>query len=196
MARHRRRHRRHLGRRRHGMRGLMTDVFGGHSETHALVAGAVAGVAVTAGLKFLFSQSDAIKNAVPDVVQNNMILVGSLLAGGAIYYARKRASPSMAKANLTGALLAGGVSWGWSALQSAAPNYFGDIVTLSLPGRQMKAMRGILTRSPDRRFGGYGFNGTMLADPRHGAAVRDFAESANLAESDGPNDDPFDAFGT
>lgn len=193
MGGHKRRH--HMGRhhRRRHLRGLL-----GSTQTQAMIAGGVAGLAVTMGLKVLVSKLDVLRNNIPDVVQNNMILVGSLLTGGALYYYRKRKDPSAAKANLTGAALAGGVAWGWDALQSQLPNYFQDVVTLSLPGRKIRALKGVLVSQAARGFPPRGYGGTLVPQ----GVQSGFVDASGYVNQQGSEsmgedvDDPFAQFAT
>lgn len=175
-----RKHRRHLRghrRRHHRHRGALGDLRSQLSKETRLsspIVGAVAGLAVTAGLKVLVSNVQALQNAIPNVIQNNMILVGSLLAGGTLYLVRRKKDHHAAVGNLVGAVAAGGVAWTWDSLVSLQPATFGDVVTLNLAnGRVQKAMRGlnglIINETPPR-FPPTGMSGLLVNDSASGYA--------------------------
>lgn len=126
MARHRRRHYRDLG-------AVVTvpglGFMGKSAPLGSVVMGALIGAAAAGILKVAVSKVDALKANVPEIVQNNMPLVGGLLAGGALYYFGRK-SPDKARGRAFGAVFGSLAAWGWDKLKSNAPEYFGDVVTL------------------------------------------------------------------
>lgn len=199
-------HRRH-GRRRH-LRGLgdLKKILHSSSSLSAPLAGAVAGLAVTAGAKLLISNVSGLQNSLPDWVQNNMILVGSALGGVALYFARRKKNHSAALGNLVGALAVGGIAFSWAQLQAANPATFGDVVTLNLAnGTVQKRMAGLLMseKSPqfppayaglimgDRASGMAGFRGTIVPD-NSGTQQGLWSDGFDSSESE----DPVEAFMT
>lgn len=173
---HRRKHGRRHGRRRHlggfaSFAGIESTLK--HSaQLSSPLAGAAAGLAVTAGLKVLISNVQSLKDAIPDFIQNNMVLVGSLLGGVGLYLARRKKNRSAALGNLVGAVAAGGVAWTWDQLVSMAPATFGEVVTLNLSNGAVKkfsrGMNGLLVPETPPAFPPRGMAGMLVNDPSSG----------------------------
>jgi hypothetical protein len=171
MAKHKKK-RRHLGKhkRRH-MRGfgaseIVAD-FQKSAKIEDLAIGAGIGLAGTAGSKLILSQIPSAQLAVPDVIANNLTIIGSAITGGAAYFLERQKHPERARAHLFGALLWGVSSWLWQTLQSAVPSAFGDVVSVNLSGGgKAKQLKGVLVQNRS------GYQGFIVANKSPGFPPR------------------------
>lgn len=147
MAKHRK-HRRHMGRhhRRHHM-GDFLDLK--HNvRLSSPIVGIAAGLGIGLSLKALSSSTSALQS-LPTALQNNIVPLGAVLAGGALYLARRKKDKSAAIGNLGGAIAAAAVVLTFDYLQTAAPQLFSGVVEVNLAnGLRAKAMKGLLIANP------------------------------------------------
>ncbi len=133
-------------------------------NTTDILAGAGAGLAGAAALKFGLSKFPTI--ALPAIAQKVVPLLGSAIAGTALYFLEKEKNGARATAHLVGALTAGAAVNAWSVLKDAVPQ-LADIVELKY--------NGMIINEPRRQLNGMLINETT---PRlHG-----YADRANLSD--------------
>jgi len=155
VAKHRK-HRRHYGkhhRRHHHMRGFLglPDVMGDlkkHVRLSSPIMGVAAGLGVGLGLKALASSTSALQS-LPTALQNNIVPLGAIVAGGGLYLMRKKKDRGAAMGNLAGAAAVAGAVLLYDYLQTSAPQLFSGVVEVNLAnGLRAKALKGMLFQNP------------------------------------------------
>lgn len=169
-----RKHRRHYGKHKrrhmHGFKGF-GDLLDLKKSVRlsSPVAGIAAGLGVGLGLKALASSTSALQS-LPVALQNNLVPLGAVLGGGALYFARKKKDHSAAIGNLAGAVAAGAVVLAWDYLQTSAPQLFSGAVQVTLAnGLKATALKGLLISNPTPANSP--FRGMLVRNPMRGVIV-------------------------
>lgn len=134
-----------------------------------ILTGAGAGLAGAAALKYALSKLN-LSASLPAIALKIVPLVGSAIAGSALYFLQKKSNGSRATAHLVGALTAGAAVNAWSALKEAVTE-LNDIVELRYNGNY----NGMIVNDPR-----YAMNGMIVNDatPR----LNGYADRANLGD--------------
>jgi hypothetical protein len=129
---HRRHHRRHYGSQVTIPFAGALDVLKSNVKGTDVVVGALLGLAGSGLAKA--AANKLMPSGLPAIVSQFWPVVGSALAGTALYMMEKKGNKSRAEGHLLGALTAGvGVS-AWSMLQAQFPDSFSDVVALRYSG--------------------------------------------------------------
>jgi hypothetical protein len=175
MAKHRK-HRRHYGKhRRRSMRGFMgivPDSLKHSARLTSPLAGIIAGLGVGLGLKALSSSTSALQS-LPTALQNNLVPLGAVVAGGGLYLARHKKDKGAALGNLVGAVAVAAVVLTFDYLQTSAPQLFSGVVEVNLAnGLRAKAMKGLLIANPTPANSPFrGMRGMLVRNPMRGLLV-------------------------
>ena len=160
-----RKHRRHMkGHRRHmkGFGDLIPNLKQSVKLSSPLV-GIAAGLGVGLGLKAL-SSSTSLLQSLPTALQNNLVPLGAVVAGGGLYLLRKKKDHGAAIGNAMGAVAAAAVVLTFDYLTTNSPQLFSGVVEVSLAnGLRAKAMKGLLFANPGNPNR---FNGVLVRNPR------------------------------
>jgi hypothetical protein len=183
----------HMARRRHhrrhrGFRGYVSvpgfgdlkqlNPLGKHVNSNGVLLGAVAGMAVGAGVKYLVNKLNAsMGGKIPTAIMNYIAPISTFLGGVALYFASKKFmkgkgilgfGPANAQAVLVGATAAAVTPIAWKLLGDFGPKmadgtpFFSDYVTV--------ASRGYGLIQADRQFGLITTDGPMKQLSGYGAA--------------------------
>ena len=170
MAKHKKsRHGKH---RRHSMRGFMgivPDSLKHSARLTSPLAGIIAGLGVGLGLKALSSSTSALQS-LPTALQNNLVPLGAVVAGGGLYLLRKKKDKSAAVGNLAGAVAVAAVVLTWDYLQTSAPQLFSGVVEVNLAnGLKAHAMKGLLIANATPANSP--FRGMLVRNPMRGLMI-------------------------